>query len=555
MIHRRRAELAIIDAEISRVEDNIVLLVRQRAHLKRRRNTLSPAVSLPPEVLSRIFEFASSPKSDLGGLGQIGHCIPGTTNLGISTGLGAVTPLFLSTVCAAWRKIAFASSQLWNSVTIHLDERHAAHQAALLEDWLKRSRRRPLWINVQEGGVTEDGEDGEDSWGVESTSTCVIDVLVLYSSQWQSVDIFLPSSWKPSLSRIRHTLSNLYSLTLRVAEGSPSLSRVDAFALAPRLRDVTLVGYSFSDITLPWSQLERIEGEYMNVAESLEMLRLCPSLLRYQFTQQCKGVLPFASNAIIHERLEYFELILDSEIELRALLGALTLPNLKELVLSLSEEQPILPHVVSLLRRSGCATSLRRLHLVGLMPEEEHLIDCLWQLPSLEALLLINPVMTGGKLTERFMGLMTPHWAGREAQEMDSDSGGTESSGMEIEGDPPRNRLFLPCLTRFEYRGSVTFSNRSLVNMLESRWQHFGSGRILEDADEYPTPPPTSRASIFTRASWIPRFEERVPETLARLSSVIFTTERLFRFIETDEMIVQHLIQDGLHLEFIRDMS
>ena len=66
------------------------------------------------------------------------------------------------------------------------------------------------------------------------------------------------------------------------------------------------------------------------------------------------------------------------------------IPSLKELVLSLSEEEPMLSDVVSLIRRSGCARTLKTLHLVGLMPEEEDLVRCLSQLPELDALLLMN---------------------------------------------------------------------------------------------------------------------------------------------------------------------
>ena len=506
-------QVAYIDAEISRTEDDIVSLVRQRAMLKRRRNALSPAVNLPPEILSLIFEFACLPVA--GGNIDLGGTKFGAANLGLSVGIGAVTPLFIGTICSAWRKVAQSSSQLWNTVTVYLDNQHSDAQASLLKSWLQNSAQRPLSIKL----IEDEHTDNEDDWCIDVTSTAIIDILTAHSRQWHTIDFFLPSTWKPALSRVRHNLSLLTNATFRVAEGSPSISRLDAFALAPRLREVSLIGFSIEDMVLPWIQLERINGEYLSVGECLDALRLCPGLRSAIFEQVCVGQIPFSSHPIHHENLEVLELTLpDTTWQPPSIIGAMTLPNLKELVLSLPDSELLLQTIPHLVRRSGC--QLRHLHFVGIIPLEHELIECLKEVSMLEVLLLVNPSMDrGGVLTRRFWEHLNPR-RGNEGGE---------------EGVP--NGCLLPRLKKFVYHGLIDFSTHSLIQCLVDRWRISGS-QTLDD-----------NSSMVVKDN-LTAYSGGV---VSQLHSVEFTTPKRIHFDDTDSKTLRELIKEGMQLEFLVD--
>ena len=509
-------QVAYLDAEISRTEDDIVSLVRQRAMLKRRRNAFSPAVNLPPEILSLIFEFACLPVAggniDL----STGGAKFGAANLGLGVGMGAVTPLFIGTVCSAWRKIAQSSSQLWNTVVVYLDNGHSDAQASLLKLWLQNSAQRPLSIKL----IEDEHTDNEDEWCIDVTSTAVIDVLAAHSSQWHTIDFFLPSTWKSALSRVRHNLSLLTNATFRVAEGSPTILGLDAFAFAPQLREVSVIGFSIDDMALPWTQLERISGEYFSVGECLDAIRLCPGLRSAIFEQVCAGQIPFSSRPIHHENLEVLELTLpDTTWQPPSVIGAMTLPSLKELVLSLPDDEPLLRTISPLVRRSGC--QLRHLHFVGITPPEHELIECLKEVSTLEVLLLLNPLMDkGGVLTQQFLEHLNPR-SGKEG----GGEGGVSSGCL------------LPRLKKFVYQGSISFSTHSLIQCLASRWRSGGSQKLDENSST------VSKDNLTAYSG----------DAVSQLRSVEFTTAKKIKFDGADSKTLQELLKEGMKLLFLAD--
>ncbi|PPQ79119.1 hypothetical protein CVT25_002853 [Psilocybe cyanescens] len=575
----KEERLACIDSEIKRVEDNIVKLVMQRAYLKRRRNTYSLAVNLPPELLALIFEFACVPN---GGEYDTRHYthgegLYGGMNMGLSVGIGAVTPFFIGTVCSAWRYIAQNTTQLWSTLTLYMNNRHADSQAALLRSWLKHSGQRPLSIKLIEDDADDhDHEDGGTDWGIDVTSTAVITVLAAHSKQWHTIDMFVPHSWKSALSKIKHKLPLLASATLRVAESSPSLARVDAFAFAPQLREVRLVGYSVTDVYLPWAQLHRLDGEYFSPGECLDTLHLGSELRTCQFEQLCRGMQPFNVRPIRHERLTSFELIMDTAHEVDTLFGALTLPNLTELVLSLSDEESVLWPVVPLMHRSRF--KLQRLHLVGVTPEEDQLIAFLKEQPTLKELLLVNPTTeSGGRLTQRFLDAMSP--ANKIGQTNNTDSGTEAQIGMETSKERHAPYI-LPMLEHLEYQGATDFSPQDLIELLVSRWRACPSddarnstaASISEDtaiASEslqtqtpldgpttiYNTPTSNYPHSHSHSHSHSDAGTRPARAQAAQLRSVAITTTKKMRFNTAETQILQGLIAEGMRLDFLADVN
>ena len=520
-----KEQMELIDNEILRVEGQIVQLVKHRTFLQRRRNTFSPAVKLPPEILAHIFEYACYPNG-----GEFGDRyytyfpasqLMGGINLGLSVGVGAVTPLFIGTICNAWRNVSKSASQLWRTITIHMSNKHAEAQASLLHSWLQRSATRPLAIKLLEDDTS--GSE-EDEWGIDVASTAVINVLAQYSRQWHTIDFFLPSSWKKIFSDMKHDLPLLTNATLRVAENSPSMMRVDAFAYAPRLREVHLVGYSITDVTLPWAQLNRLDGEYFGVDECLETLRLCTDLQRCQFERAHRRARPFIAQSITHENLESFELIMNGTNELHALFGAMTLPNLKEIVLSFSGDEPLLREIVPLIRRSGCV--LQHVHLVGVTPSEEELLGFLQELPMLQVFILINPVTeSGGRLSRKLIQALKPrNIALEDDHTMPED---------ELEDEDSITPCLVPKLQRLEYQGAIDFTSHELLEFLVSRW------RLPAQSTQ-----PRQHGHII---------EEGLPPIVSQLRVVSLTSTQKIKFNSTDSMVVDELVREGMLLEFLDD--
>ncbi|KAF9484529.1 hypothetical protein BDN70DRAFT_917557 [Pholiota conissans] len=499
-------QISHIDAEVLRTEDAIVALVKKRALLKRKRNTFVPAVNLPSELLAMIFEYACSPSpDDESGVADVQErceLCPGDANFGI----------FIGAVCSAWRSIAKGASQLWSTVNMRVSNKQAGRQAALLRYWLSNSGQRPLKVRLIEDDEN-DNEENEDDWGINTTSTAVINVLAGHAQQLQFVDLFLPSAWKQTLNRISRNLPLLTHLTLRVADGSPSLPRVDYFVSAPQLREVTLVGYSVADVSLPWAQLERLDGEYFSAFECLETLRLCPRLRRCTLEQLYRGIFPMAPVPMTHTALEALELLVDTPTELGALLGALTLPALRSFVLSLPDEEPLIPKVLPLIARSACA--LETLHLVGVTPPEDELVACLGMLPGLRELLLLNPeTERGGKLTQKVLDLMNP---GKQE--------GREWDVWQPEKDMVAAWCLVPNLEAIVYQGAVSFTPHALVEFLANRWYGTSLNSKVHDP--------------------------KISSPAVRLRSATFTTTIQIRFEGTDALVVQKLMQEGMHLEFL----
>ncbi|KJA17367.1 hypothetical protein HYPSUDRAFT_1024968 [Hypholoma sublateritium FD-334 SS-4] len=586
-------QIAAIDAEVLQTENAIVALVKRRASLKRKRNAFSPAVNLPPELLSLIFEFACLPRhadDDLPLDVSNSIYVPGSANLGVTIGPGAVTPFFLGSVCMSWRNISRGTSQLWKSVIVALSSRHANAQAILLRRWLAHAGSRPLSIKVIEDDANDDEET--DEWGIDTTSPAVIHVLAEHAPRWHTVDIFLPAAWKTALTRVAKNLPLLTRLTLRTAESSPSLARVTVFAGAPALREVTLVGYGVANVDLPWVQLTQLEAECFSAFEAYETLRRCSAMRRCLLEQRYRGVVPFTPHPFTHSMLETLELVVDSAVGLGALLGALTLPSLRRFVLALPEdcEEPMLKWVTPLLRRSACR--LERLHLVGETPKEHELVECLRLVPTLRTLLLLNPkAETGGKLTEYFLDSMNAAEENREEggthvsyaldrvrwQERTGDweahFDGNADASMDpaAESGQEREQMEGPLVPNLEsliYQGPVAFNPHALVEFLLTKW--YGSPSLPPSAPTSPseTLSPCLRSMSIADNCDTPEYRnsyfdgdggdyaarsKRILQTTARLRSVIFTTPTRIRFEGADAQIVRKLQRNGMHLQFLSD--
>jgi hypothetical protein len=238
----------------------------------RQRNALVPAVNLPPEILTTIFEFACCP-DDGHWLANVDLNQKNSDRDQCSVSACAVTPLFIGAICSAWRSIAWGTPQLWESITLLYNDDTAETLAEMLDYWLSKSGELPLSVTLVE----------DDSRTVNAESFEVIDVIAAYARRLRALDLFLPERWGPALARVARCTPLLTRLTLCMPDNADQYNHFTTFADAPQLRELTLSRISTADVALPWAQLEslRVDWGYDDVSELVETLRLCPRLRRF----------------------------------------------------------------------------------------------------------------------------------------------------------------------------------------------------------------------------------------------------------------------------------
>ncbi|KAE9407251.1 DEAD-domain-containing protein [Gymnopus androsaceus JB14] len=121
------SELSFLREQVESLEAQISELTRQRdaklIELASFRNILSPIRRIPVEILSEIFELARLPDN---GIFHSKHTIVSYTHN-------------LSSVCAAWRKFALTTPQLWSKLCVNADKRIAT-TVEWVKEWIDRSR-------------------------------------------------------------------------------------------------------------------------------------------------------------------------------------------------------------------------------------------------------------------------------------------------------------------------------------------------------------------------------------------------------------------------------
>ncbi|KAJ3505109.1 hypothetical protein NLJ89_g7588 [Agrocybe chaxingu] len=169
--------------------------------------------------------------------------------------------------------------------------------------------------------------------------------------------------------------------------------------------------------------------------------------------------------------------------------------------------------------------TLRHLHLVGETPGDEELVRALKEMRGLEVLMLINPDSEEGELGDRFLEAMDPRKSRREGGSM---------------------ACLVPRLRKFEYQGRVSFNPHKLVKFLVQRWKPESTYEAY-------------RSKLFSQ-SLVPmdvdfELEDLSLPHVSALESVILTTAKKTQFDSDDADTVRRLIEDGMHLEFVKDVN
>ncbi|KAJ8082076.1 hypothetical protein AAF712_006065 [Marasmius tenuissimus] len=371
VLHQVDSDLKPLISEIDRLKAIVADLEAARETLvnfaREHRAVLSPTRRLPSEILQAIFL----------------HCLPDRHSED-SFDIWDVkqAPWVLTQVCRRWRSIGMGYTRLWEHVVLHATslKRPIRGRIQLLQTHIDRAVELPLRVRLHSEYDRKEDRD-------------LVDVLVLHSLRWQSLELNVPVTLFKRLRSIRDRLPRLQKLKVYVQNyHAEDLSYM--FGNTPALQEVKLVVIPFYDVypTFPYRQLLRFAGGY-NIALALSVLQQSENLV------DCK--------LSVYERENYIRMPASSfrmsslrTLDLRVersynILTYLDLPVLEEFCLEHIErprgvdthEGPLRPTpLLQMVQRSS--PPLRELLIQGSFWSQDEFMSLLRTIPSVRKLQL-----------------------------------------------------------------------------------------------------------------------------------------------------------------------
>ncbi|KAJ7041801.1 hypothetical protein C8F04DRAFT_130437 [Mycena alexandri] len=266
-------ETARMQAVLSNLTDQCE---RLRDSIDAHQAVVSLARRLPEDVLREIFLA----------------CLPSAGNPVMSS---CEAPMLLIQVCSNWRKIAFATPQLWSSLHVVVPNvARLRNLSAAVDAWLTRSGVLPLSITLAVSAACEPGSDNVAT---------MLDVLANFSRRWRRIKITLAPR------TILTPLTNLHASDVPILESIAFASigsgfwqnlvtpfdipwQTFNFLRTPSIRSASFasLGGNLLGLTLPWPFLQSLSLTAGNIKDSssfhltatiaLVILRQCPNLKR-----------------------------------------------------------------------------------------------------------------------------------------------------------------------------------------------------------------------------------------------------------------------------------
>ncbi|KAJ7447865.1 hypothetical protein B0H11DRAFT_2202588 [Mycena galericulata] len=252
-----RRLLSEIDDEMADLQAKLASLAAARKHiLKTLQSVVYPVLTLPPEITAQIFIHCV----DTAHIGRYG---PSRYPRAPITKDGGHGPLSLASVCRAWRDIALALGPIWSSYRLFTVENSLPRTEKLLQCWLPRAGVHPLEIDLE----------------YLATTNALCTLLAPYSPQWRrfSCGMRTPISFPSHLIQGRLPMLRTLEIALQAEEDDPA-TQVTAFADAPQLREVHLIGCTLPWISLPWIQLTSLQLTGQDYTQCIEILHQTPNL-------------------------------------------------------------------------------------------------------------------------------------------------------------------------------------------------------------------------------------------------------------------------------------
>ncbi|KAJ7113341.1 hypothetical protein C8R43DRAFT_1039927 [Mycena crocata] len=313
----------------------------------------------------------------------------------------------LSQVCLHWHDIVLGTPALWDNVDLgpSLWKKPAAVDTVVkqLQLVLQRGANHPLFVQLR--NVIS-----------EPVPSAVLHLLAQHASRWNTVTLFCPIEVVEALGAIRGNLPNLEDLMIHLWGETPP-SALDIFKAVPQLTKLffsasadQMEAYS----SLPFEQITDVQcvedlwmdspttTTFMPRLSQTAALHLHLSLLYPDLGLDASFVAPPVTSDIATLRVGVTHGYLAAHVEqaLDAVLTSFTLPYLRKLLFTRSDyPRSLFPwrhaQFLTLARRSSFQTHLHTLDLYHVVITEEHLLESLDALPSLEQLSISDQLVPG----------------------------------------------------------------------------------------------------------------------------------------------------------------
>jgi hypothetical protein len=348
-----------------RVEQGRLLALKQ-SH----KPLLSPIRHMPDDALQAIF-MACLPK------------LPRKPAMHSSS----EAPILLGRICQRWRKLLYATPQLWTRIHVDVPSQRDEGDRWLAElngmkEWLNRSGSLPLHISLSANhralyNHPDSGADDSDKAFINLT--VFIDTLKNYSKRWKSFDLVMPLNKPVTLCTMGpEDIPQLESFFMR-HDGNETTMQFPVFSFLRSARQLRVLSVSrypskegISLVTFPLSQLTELHLHftYWTIPEPRidfpSIFRQCSNNLRICSIRHSRSYhlqtlpIPTTTHPILMSSLETLILTLSDDshsvlqTDFNTILGMIEAPRLRNLQLLSNLDVDLLPAINDLISRSFC---------------------------------------------------------------------------------------------------------------------------------------------------------------------------------------------------------
>lgn len=395
--HTTPGDIAFIHAETQRLDALIEQLTTRRAALLRKLNyTQSVTYSLPPELLSTIFQYAFPPPSfkpriQLESLEADDPVSPRTTHDVLPDPPAreerVATPIALGAVSSYWRQVAWSTPQLWSSLDLRpTNSGTVARSVTLLQLYAQNAGSAGLHLQVVFHWGVVLGRSDDAFAELAQPLTDVLFSTELVPRIRTLVLSNPPVAW---MSQLTTGFENLETFALVTTV--PALEMTDiVLSNVPALRRVSLRGLK-GEVVLPSSTIHTLTLREMPIDRMVQLLLSSPNLVDYyaidcERARATRSTTWLLSNDFSLEHLERFEWSGLYDRWTRKLLQHLRLPSLT--YLHLNEDLPTFePDIMNFF--THLPPSMTTLHLSRFW-DYTTLSDLFTHLPQVQKLILDN---------------------------------------------------------------------------------------------------------------------------------------------------------------------